>query len=96
MPKHMAEHLYMFAGESIRVKFKAKNYIIDQVLDWFGTDVNIVADTDDECFVEVKVNRDAFFYWALQYGLHIEVLEPLCVREQLIDAIRKMGEKYGV
>ena len=96
LPKHMTEHLYMFAGESVRVKFRAKHYIIDQVLDWFGTDVNIVADTDDECFVEVKVNSDAFFYWVLQYGLHIEVLEPLCVREQLIDAIRKMGEKYGV
>ena len=36
LPKHMAEHLYMFAGESIRVKFKAKNYIIDQIIDWFG------------------------------------------------------------
>ena len=28
LPKHMAEHIYMFAGESVRAKFKAKNYII--------------------------------------------------------------------
>jgi microcystin-dependent protein len=37
LPKHMAEHIYMFAGESTRAKFKAKNYIIDQVIDWYGT-----------------------------------------------------------
>lgn len=30
LPKHMAEHLYMFAGESIHAKFKAQNHIIDQ------------------------------------------------------------------
>lgn len=38
----MAEHLYMFAGESIRVKFKAKNYIIDQIIGlvWIWTENN--------------------------------------------------------
>ena len=39
LPKHMAEHGYMFAGGSIRAKFKAKNYLIDQIVDWFGVDV---------------------------------------------------------
>lgn len=96
LPKHMAEHLYMFAGESVRAKFKAKNYIIDQVIDWFGKDVDITPENDEECTVKVMVNKQAFTLWAHQYGLHIEVLEPLDVRQQVIDAARAIGEKYGV
>ena len=95
LPKHMAEHLYMFAGESIRAEFKAKNYIIDQVIDWFGMDAKITSLNDEECRVEVKVNKEAFFYWALQYGLHIEVLEPSYMRQRIIEAIKKMENMYN-
>ena len=56
LPKHMAEHLYMFSGESIIVKFIAKRYIITEVIDWFGRDVKFSNATDDEVTVTVKVN----------------------------------------
>ena len=95
LPKHMAEHLYMFAGESVRASFKAKNYIIDQVIDWFGKDVEIEPLNDDECIVKVMVNKEAFFHWSLQYGMHIEVLEPADLRSKIAEAIRHMNEKYS-
>lgn len=95
LPKHMAEHLYMFGGESIRAVFKAKNYIIDQVIDWFGKDVEITPENDEECTVKVMVNKEAFFWWAMQYGLHIEVMEPLDMRQRVIDAVKTMGELYN-
>lgn len=94
LPKHMAEHLYMFAGESIHAKFKAKNYVIDQVIDWFGLAPTITETDSDECIVEVDVNREAFFWWAMQYGLHVEVLEPCDIRERIREATRQMWEKY--
>ena len=95
LPKHMAEHLYMFAGESIRAKFKAKNYIIDQVIDWFGTEPRMTEINDEECVIEVNVNKEAFFCWAMQYGLHIEVLEPLDMRNRIADAAKQLSEKYN-
>lgn len=94
LPKHMAEHLYMFAGESIRVKFKAKNYIIDQIIDWFGFGPKITKQDEDTCMVEVEVNEEAFFHWAMQYGLHIEVLEPTSMRERIMSAIKELNDKY--
>ncbi len=48
LPKHMAEHLYMFAGESIWTRFKAKNYIIDQIIDWFGLEPRITKIDENE------------------------------------------------
>ena len=94
LPKHMAEHIYMFAGESIRAKFKAKNYIIDQLIDWYGKDVDIKSENDEECIVTVNVNKNAFFCWAMQYGMHIEVLEPLDMREQMINSVKEIINKY--
>ena len=93
LPKHMAEHIYMFAGESIRATFKAKNYIIDQLIDWYGKDVDIKSENDEECIVTVNVNKNAFFCWAMQYGMHIEVLEPLDMREQVINSVKEIINK---
>jgi len=97
LPKHMAEHVYMFAGESIRAKFKAKNYLIDQIVDWFGTEVNIkpIDENDEECMIEVVVNKEAFFCWAMQYSIHIEVMEPVDMRERISKAVRELNEKYN-
>lgn len=95
LPKHMAEHVYMFAGESIRAKFKAKNYLIDQIVDWFGVDVSISPIDDEECMIEVKVNKEAFFCWAMQYSIHIEVMEPIDMRERISVAVSKLNEKYN-
>lgn len=94
LPKHMAEHLYMFAGESIHAKFKAKNYIIDQIIDWFGLAPTMKKSGSDDCIVEVDVNKEAFFCWAMQYGSHIEVLEPLDMRERIKNTAKYMWEKY--
>lgn len=95
LPKHMAEHIYMYAGDSVRAKFKAKNYIISQLVDWFGTDIKIKPLDDEECLAEVCVNEEAFFCWALQYSMHTEVIEPEAMRERVANAIREVNEKYN-
>lgn len=47
-----------------------------------------------KCIATVNVNKQAFFCWAMQYGLHIEVLEPADMRERVKDATKYMWEKY--
>ena len=94
MPRHMAEHIYMYAGDPIRAVFKAKTYIIDQVIDWFGMEADISQIDGGECIVRIKVNEEAFFCWAMQYGLHIEVLEPQSLRERVISSVNRIAEKY--
>jgi len=94
LPKHMAEHIYMFCGESIKAKFRANKDILNDIIDWFGKDVRFSNETTDECDVSVNVNANAMFCWALQYGMHIKVLEPVELREQVKKAVAEMGEKY--
>lgn len=88
LPKHMAEHIYMFSGESVPVRFKAKKYLISEIIDWFGSDVQFLMETKEEVTARVVVNLEAMRKWALQYGVHVKVISP----QKLVDMIREDAE----
>ena len=95
LPKHMAEHIYMFAGESVRVIFHSTKAMVSDIMDWFGRDIRITPLDDYNIKVEVKVNERAMFFWALQYGLYVEVKEPKSLRKELVEASKKLIDKYN-
>lgn len=95
LPRHMAEHIYMFSGESVWVTFLAKRRIVTDIIDWFGGGVDFSGATEDEVTVKVKVNEEAMKLWLLQYAPHVRVLSPPSmveeVRKSLAEALRKYG-----
>ncbi|MBQ1941022.1 MAG: WYL domain-containing protein [Selenomonadaceae bacterium] len=96
LPRHMAEHIYMFSGKSTRVKFRTTVYMLDQLVDWFGKKFTITKIDGDNIEVNVGCNEMAMQYWALQYGRDVEILEPESLREKVIEGIRKMYDTYGL
>lgn len=94
LPIHMAEHLYMFAGESVPVKFRAKKYIISDVVDWFGSGISISDENGDEVTVSVTVNYQAIRRWALQYALHTRVLEPKALADEVRCDLARAMDNY--
>ena len=94
LPKHMAEHIYMFSGLSVRVKFLINKDMVGTLVDWFGRDFRILEKGEEMITVSVSCNRSAMRYWALQYGACVEVLEPVSLREEIRDCICEMKEKY--
>lgn len=94
LPKHMAEHIYLFCGESIPIKLKCQSGSIDTLIDWFGKDIKILEEKDGQIIVRVVCSEYAIHYWALQYGSSFEVIEPKEIRDRLRDDIDKMAEKY--
>lgn len=91
LPEHMAEHLYMFSGESIPVTFRMKKTILNDVIDWFGADIAFSDETEEEVTARVTVNWSAMRYWAQQYCRHVRVLSPpdliQTVKEDLQNAL---------
>lgn len=95
LPKHMAEHIYMFSGQSTRVKFLAPKNMMDEIIDWLGKDLNIkTLGKEGQIEVSLNCNENSMFYWALQYGPYVEVLEPKSLRTRIAEAVKQMGEKY--
>ena len=94
LPKHMAEHIYMFTGESAPVVFRAKKYLVSEIIDWFGKDITFSDETEDEVTVRVTVNMEAMRKWALQYAMHVKVLGPEKLVAMIKEDVAKAAEMY--
>ena len=94
LPKHMAEHIYMFTGESVPVTFRAKKYLVSEIIDWFGKDITFSNETEDEVTVRVTVNLEAMRKWALQYAMHVKVLGPEKLVKLVKEDVAKAAEMY--
>ena len=96
LPKHMAEHIYMFSGESARVSMRIEKFLVGDVIDWFGKDVIFHNETETSVDVSVAANLEAMRYWAMQYANHMEVLRPEKLREEIKKDLLAAVEKYAI
>lgn len=94
LPKHMAEHVYMFAGESVPVTFRAKKYLVSEVTDWFGKDIQFLDESEGEVTVRVNVNLEVMRKWALQYAVHVKVLSPKRLADMVKEDLKLAMEQY--
>ncbi|WP_075442900.1 helix-turn-helix transcriptional regulator [Selenomonas ruminantium] len=93
LPKHMAEHIYMFGGDSIEVKFLTEKSMMDQLVDWFGKAFSVKSVGPDEILVTVKCNENAIRYWALQYVEYVDIVEPVWLKTDIENILKK---KLGI
>ncbi len=100
LPKHMAEHIYMFSGESGRVLLRTTPDMAGDLLDWFGGDVTFTDHTETSVIAHVTANLQAMRFWVLQYAPYVTVLSPRSlvdtVKKDLETAIKKYEEKTAV
>ncbi len=98
LPKHMAEHVYMFSGNSVSVLIKTETGFMNDLIDWFGHDFQIVKKytEDGKNMMDIRVycNEQAMEYWALQYGKKVTIIEPEGLRYKIRDDIEDMIKRY--
>ena len=94
LPKHMAEHVYMFSGKSQLVRLRVSESGINDVIDWLGSDVQITRESKDTLLVDVTANPQAMKYWAVQFGEKVEILLPETLREEVRELVAKIYNKY--
>ena len=92
--EYIKEHIYMMTGKTVNAKVKISNENkVNDFIDWFGKDV-FFNKTGDEVFASLKVNEESLIYWSLQYGEHVEVIEPIETREKIKTALENILKKY--
>ena len=94
LPQHMAEHVYMFTGESASVTFRLKKYLVSEVIDWFGSEIEFFDETQDEVSARVRVNLQAMRKWAMQYAVHTKILSPQSLVEQVKNDLHQAAQRY--
>lgn len=96
LPSTLTEQLYMQGGHSSHVKFRANKCIISELIDWFGTEIKFGEETENDIICSVKVNNASMKFWAMQYSDHVEILEPIELRNRIKDTLKLTGKKYGI
>ena len=93
---YLKGNAHMFQGPQSHVKLLTYEWMINEIVDWIGTDF-YARNTDIEGQVEVSftVNDMALFFWAQQYGTCIEIIEPDSMRKELADMAKCIYEKYS-
>lgn len=85
LPKYAMEHIYMSIGESEKVTFEFDAGLINDVVDWFGINIDIKKKDDKVYIGSVNVNLKAMRFWAMQYSEFVKVVSP----KSLVDDIKK-------
>ena len=85
----------MFSGESIPVTLRIDNEVIGDIIDWLGTEIDIIEEEDGKhSRVMFKANQNAMKYWAMQFGERVVVLKPESLRQQVKDLILNIKKNY--
>ena len=95
LPRYLSEHVYMYSGKSVPVVFRCNENLMDELVDWFGKEFRVIEKSNGEITVRIFGNEQAMYYWALQYGDCVEVMEPKDLREKVKASVGRMAEKYS-
>ena len=86
---------YMFSDAPETVEMLAVDWIIDQVIDWFGKDIKIEKSDKAGLYkITLKSSPTAMLFWAMQYTVECEILKPITLRDKICETINKAKEKY--
>ena len=88
LQKYMSEHIYMYAGGSIRARFRVWKDLVSDVLELFGPDVSFSDKEEDYVTVTAWVTERAMEQFAQNFGPDVLVLEP----KALVDSVRRSTE----
>ena len=75
LEEYMKEHVYMYSGENIHVKFRIVKPMITDVIDMFGKDVIFSDEDETHVTVSAKINERAMERFARNFAPAVEVLQ---------------------
>lgn len=87
---------YMYTDKPQEVEMIADIGVVDQIVDWFGNEVEIENLDEKRIKVKIKVSLLAMEYWAMQYLNVVEITKPLELRQKLKDNLDNAVKKYSL
>ncbi len=88
--KHINKSIYMYRGESQKIKLLCNNFILKDVIEKFGDNVSLKKQDENQFIATIDVNITGVEFWIMQYLKHCKVLEP----KELKDTIKENLENY--
>ncbi len=84
---------FIYTDMPTKVSFLCDGYLIDQVIDWFGFEIEIEK-VKERYKITVEISPSAMEFWAMQYLSSVEILEPKDLREKVRTNLLNATQKY--
>ena len=94
LAEYMKKHVYMYSSGDSNVSFRIIKPMISDIIDMFGKDVRFYDEKEDTVCVKVKVNEAAMVQFAQSYAPDVEILEPVSLREEVKEKLKKGYKAY--
>ena len=94
LPKHMMEHLYMYGNQSGNVTFEIDSKILNDVIDWFGNNIDFRDLKNGKIEARTNVILDSMKFWDLQYAEYVKVTSPKSLVDSIKKTLKESVQKY--
>lgn len=94
LPKHMMEHLYMYGNDSGNVIFEFDSKILNDVIDWFGNNIDFRDLKNGKIEARTNVILDSMKFWALQYAENVTVTSPKSLVDSIKNTLKESLKRY--
>ncbi len=84
---------YMYSDPPERITFYADEGAVDQIVDWFGKNVEFSRE-GDRLVASLRASPRAMLWWAVQYADCVEIISPSYLREQVVEYLNKGLKNY--
>ena len=86
---------FMYAGELVQVKLKCKKTSLEAVLDRLPN-AEIINEEKEMFLLKTEVFGQGLVKWILTQGENVELLEPVQLRQKIIEEVSKIMNLYKV
>ena len=86
--------LFMYSGEMETVTFKCDEKVMDQMIDIFGTGMNIAFGDGGFFTINVKTSETGALYLAQQFMEYLEIIKPVELRDRFRSNLKQTLKKY--
>lgn len=94
LEEYVRASLYRYGGEKIKLTLEVASYMVDDLIDYFGTDL-VLTNYDDKLRVTVDVlDSNGLYYWLLQYEKNVKVITPASVKDKLLLKVKDILKLY--
>lgn len=95
LSKFLAEHIYVFSDKVVDATFTfSEPRVFRYVYEWFGREARVTK-VEGGYRCDIRCDRKALIYWAMQYYDCISITSPQEVRDQILAGAKDMVARYS-
>ena len=92
--EYARNNLFMYSGEMETVTLRCDEKVMDQMIDIFGTEMNIAFGDDGFFTINVKTSETGALYLAQQFMEYLEIIKPVELRDKFRSNLKSALKKY--